>query len=276
MTYSMNLTTLTNVAIIAAKSAGEIIKASSSQHTDVLYKEGGTSYASQIFTEVDKACERTIVSHLLPTCQRYDIALLTEESEGDGSRFRKDYFWCVDPLDGTLAFINKYPGFSVSIALVAKDGSPIIGVVYDPSRGMVYHAIAGQGVYKNGKLWQIKNTNTHMTYVTDRKLSATPNSDKIDTVLKRQLAKTATNTVEEMSGAGAVLNAIRVLENGPACMIKLPKGEQGGGSLWDFAATACIYRELGLQATNYHGGPLDLNRTDSTFMNHEGVLYINP
>ena len=78
-----------------------------------------------------------------------------------------------------------------------------------------------------------------------------------------------------MSGAGAVLNAIFVLENGPACMIKHPKKENGGGSIWDYAATACIYNALGLSATNYKGEKLDLNRKEGTFMNHEGVFYDN-
>ncbi len=78
-----------------------------------------------------------------------------------------------------------------------------------------------------------------------------------------------------MAGAGSVLNAIHVLENGPACMIKLPKKENGGGSLWDFAATACIFQELGLPATNFKGGRLDLNRKDGTFMNQEGIFYAN-
>ena len=58
-------------------------------------------------------------------------------------------------------------------------------------------------------------------------------------------------------------------------MLKRPKQEKGGGSIWDFAATACIYGELGLPATNFEGGPLDLNRKDGTFMNHEGVFYAN-
>jgi len=41
---------------------------------------------------------------------------------------------------------------------------------------------------------------------------------------------------------------------------------------WDFAATACIYQELGLPATDFEGGKLDLNRQGSTFMNHQGVF----
>ena len=83
------------------------------------------------------------------------------------------------------------------------------------------------------------------------------------------------NGVKEIAGAGSVLNGILVLENGPACMLKLPKKENGGGCLWDFAATACIYQELGLPATDFGGGRLDLNRKDGSFMNQEGVFYAN-
>ena len=52
-----------------------------------------------------------------------------------------------------------------------------------------------------------------------------------------------------------------VLENLPACYYKYPKLEEGGGSLWDFAAR------------DFYGKPLDLNCADSTFMNHRGVIF---
>ena len=81
--------------------------------------------------------------------------------------------------------------------------------------------------------------------------------------------------IKEIDGAGSVLNGILVLENGPAIMLKFPKKENGGGSIWDFAATTCIYQELGLPATNFEGGKLDLNKKAGTFMNHEGVFYGN-
>ena len=64
-----------------------------------------------------------------------------------------------------------------------------------------------------------------------------------------------------------------VLEHAAACYIKLPKPEDGGGSIWDFAATACIVREAGAWVSNIHGAELDLNRRDSTFMNHQGVVF---
>jgi len=271
----MNLEQLSNLAIEAALSAGKIIQNYMNKDVLVEEKEGGTSYASQVVTTVDRECETAILAHLLPSCTEFDIALLSEESEDDNSRFEKDFFWCIDPMDGTLAFINKEAGFSVSIALVGKDGTPMIGVVFDPSSDTLYHAIKGIGVFKNGRPWELKKLNPYLSYLTDKKLSGTPQAKKIGIILQEFLSKYSLNEIKEISGAGSVMTAIRVLENGPACMIKLPKKENGGGSLWDFAATACIFHELGLPATNFEGGKLDLNRKDGAFMNHEGVYYSN-
>ena len=269
----MDLVRLNNIAIKAALSAGKIIQQYMVHDVLVEIKKGGTSYASQVVTAVDRDCETAILSHLLPTCDEFDLALLSEETEDDGSRFEKDFFWCIDPMDGTLAFINKQAGFSVSIALVGKDGTPHIGVVFDPSTNTMYHAIKGIGAYKNDSLWEIKHTNDHLSYLTDRKLKDTPNAAEIESLLNENVAKLSLHGINEIAGAGSVLNAIHVLENGPACMLKLPKKESGGGSIWDFAATACMFQVLGLPATNFEGGRLDLNRKDGTFMNHQGVFY---
>ena len=271
----MNLSHLSEIAIKAALSAGKVMQKYMTDDVKVEKKKGGASYASQVVTAVDIACEKVILSHLLPSCDQFDIALLSEETEDDGSRLEEDFFWCIDPMDGTLAFINKQPGFSVSIALIAKDGTPYIGIVFDPSTDTLYHAIKGKGAFKNGSPWEIKHTNDHLTYVTDRKLKDTPRAAEIESLLHEHVEKLSLNGVREIAGAGSVLNGILVLENGPACMLKFPKKEDGGGCLWDFAATACIYQEVGLTAANFEGGRLDLNRKDGTFMNQEGVFYAN-
>lgn len=271
----MDLSKLKNIAIKAALSAGDVIRKYIDEDVSVDTKRAGASFASQVVTVVDRACEADILSHLLPSCEAYDIALVSEESDDDGSRFNADYFWCIDPMDGTLSFINKHPGFSVSIALVAKDGTPYIGVVYDPNTDTLYHAIKGHGAFKNGSPWVLKSGNKHLSYVTDRKLKDTLRSAEIESLLNKKLEKLNLNVVKEIAGAGAVLNAILVVDNGPACMLKFPKKERGGGSIWDFAATACIYHELGLSATNFAGNKLDLNRKEGTFMNHEGIFYAN-
>lgn len=271
----MDLLYLKKIAIKAALSAGKVIQQYRNEDVLVEKKKAGASYASQVVTAVDRACEAAILTHLLPTCDAYGLAILSEETEDDGGRFREDFFWCIDPMDGTLAFINKQAGFSVSIALIAKDGTPYIGVVFDPSTDTLYYATKGHGAYKNNSPWEIKHTNDHLTYVTDQKLQDTPHAAEIQRLLNEHAEKLGLSKVKEIAGAGSVLNGILVLENGPACMLKLPKKESGGGSIWDFAATACIYQELGLTATNFAGGRLDLNRKDGTFMNHQGIFYAN-
>ena len=64
-----------------------------------------------------------------------------------------------------------------------------------------------------------------------------------------------------------------VLENAPACFVKRPKIQEGGGCLWDYAATACLFEEAGAAVSDSHGNSLDLNSRDSVFMNQTGVLY---
>lgn len=271
----MDLISLKDIAIEAAYGAGQIIRQHKGEAINIEHKAGMSSSFSQVVTDVDRACEAVILSHILPTCDALGIASLTEETEDDGKRFEAEYFWCIDPMDGTLAFIHNQPGFSVSIALIAKNGTPQIGVVYDPSSDTLYHAVKGKGAYKNKLPWTIEHTGDHLTFVTDRSLKDTPRAAEIETLLHEKVKELGLRGIKEIAGAGAVLNAIRVLENGPACMLKFPKKTDGGGSIWDFAATACIYQELGLRATNFLGGKLDLNRKGSTFMNHEGVFYSN-
>ena len=75
-------------------------------------------------TEVDRKAQDAILQVLGPSCEEFGLAVLTEENEDDGSRFEKQCFWCIDPMDGTLPFIRKEPGYSVSIGLVAKDVPP--------------------------------------------------------------------------------------------------------------------------------------------------------
>jgi 3'(2'), 5'-bisphosphate nucleotidase len=70
--------------------------------------------------------------------------LLTEESLDDGARLEKRRVWIVDPLDGTTEFISKTGDFAVQIALT-EEGLPVLGVVYHPVTGRLYHALKGKG-----------------------------------------------------------------------------------------------------------------------------------
>ena len=92
----MDLVHLSSIAIKAALAAGKVIQKHMNEDISVEKKETGTSYASQVVTAVDRACETVILSHLLPSCEEFGLALLSEETEDDESRFKEDFFWCID------------------------------------------------------------------------------------------------------------------------------------------------------------------------------------
>lgn len=269
----MDFNALADIASKAALEAGKVIQNALYKTIGVQHKEGGSTLASQVVTAVDVACEKVIIKHLRPTCTEYDLGILTEETEDDKSRFSKDYFWCVDPLDGTLAFINKHPGFSVSIALVSKEGIPFIGIVLDPTSNTLYMGIKDQGAFKNGQPWVLPEPKNSLTYVTDKTLADNPQKEQILGHIEERLKALGLTQFKEVSGGGAVLNALLVAEHRPALLIKPTKLALGGGSLWDFAATVCIFSELGLKTTSYNGNPLDLNSKTSTFLNTQGVCF---
>lgn len=281
----LQLNELTVLAEDAATRAGEMIESIIEsdprlQQVAIQRKDSGSSPASQVVTEVDLKSERIILEILKPSLQQYDLALLSEETLDDNSRFNKDYFWCIDPLDGTLAFTESRPGFSVSIALVSKQGIPKIGIVYDPSKQNLYSATVGQGVKKNNKPWLIEMSVANPDDLTEDKVLTVIaennliENSKFQTILEnlRTLDNHWTD-VQVVKGGGAVMNACNVLENQPAIYFKLPKKAEGGGSSWDFAATSAIFNELGLAVSDIYGVPLELNRKGSIFMNHCGVVY---
>ena len=269
----MNLKEVTKHAVQAALDAGELIRSYQDREVEVLHKEGGGTYASQVVTEVDRKAQDSILRILGPSCEEFDLAVLTEESEDDGSRFEKDFFWCIDPMDGTLPFIRKEPGYSVSIGLVARDGSPQIGVVYDPVRDVLWQATKGQGVRRNGEPWTLNVSSQELTFTYDRSFTDRPERDRVLQELEIYVQSVGLSKLVATQFGGAVINACHALENSPGCHFKFAKPEEGGGSLWDYAATACLFEEAGAVVSDVHGHPLDLNRSDSTFMNHRGAVY---
>lgn len=272
-----HMDTLLKLAITAAKEAGRIIADRADSTIAVSSKTGGDTRASQIVTEVDHLAQQHILNVLLPSCKEFDLGLLAEESADDRSRFEKDWFWCIDPLDGTLPFVESKNGYSVSIALVSKNGEPVIGVVYDPVTETLYHGSKEQGAFRNGEHWEAPSsasTSTEVfTLIGDRSLKQHPLYPNMLAELTAFARERGLRRVVTILHGGAAMNACWTLENAPACYFKFPKAQAGGGSLWDFAATACIFQEHGGTVSDIHGAPFDLNRLDSTFMNHRGVLF---
>jgi len=78
-----------------------------------------------------------------------DAGWLSEETEDDPARLRREDVWVVDPIDGTRAYLAGLPEWSIAAALV-RAGRPIVAALYAPVSDEMFLATAGGGATLNG------------------------------------------------------------------------------------------------------------------------------
>lgn len=145
-----NYKQLLDIAKEASLDAGRaILEVYSSDDFDV-EKKGDDSP----LTKADKTAHNVIVSYL----EKTNIPILSEEGKNIPYEERKgwEYFWMVDPLDGTKEFIKRNGEFTVNIALIHKN-EPILGVIYVPVLNKLYWGVEKQGAFleEKGKTSQL-------------------------------------------------------------------------------------------------------------------------
>lgn len=269
-----HLSQLCDIAKSAAVIAGEYIQSQFDTAIVKKRKTGGDSLASQVVTEVDLKAQEIILDQLKESIHTYDLGLLTEEATDDHSRLQKDYFWCIDPLDGTLPFTEHRAGYAVSIALISKAGDPVVGVAYLPDLKTCYAAYTGSGVYRNNQML-VRHSGKAETlhFYMDQSFLTAPYYPWVKTQMETLIQTSEYTQIEYHSDFGGVRNAIGVMESGAGCYFKFPKQANGCGSIWDYAATCLFMQESKLSVSNAAGTRLHLNDLETTFMNRTGILY---
>ena len=136
----VQLKSLIQTAINASIEGGREILKVYEQEFDVELKEDN-SPLTQADRNANAEIERILDNSNLP--------ILSEEGKSMEYEDRKDweYFWMVDPLDGTKEFIKRNGEFTVNIALIHKEQT-IAGVIFVPVKKWLYVGIPGTGSYK--------------------------------------------------------------------------------------------------------------------------------
>ena len=98
-------------------------------------------------TDADRRAN-TVITSMLESLYP-EIPILSEEGKEIDYSERNNWnlFWLVDPLDGTKEFVKRNGEFTVNIALI-KDGLPIAGIVYAPTKETYWYGAEGLGSYK--------------------------------------------------------------------------------------------------------------------------------
>ena len=126
----------------AALEAGRLALEMRAAGLKIWNKDGGSPV-----TDADLAVDRRL--HEILTTARPDYGWVSEETVDAPERLSRRRLFCVDPIDGTAAFLKDKPWFSVCIGVV-EDGLPVCGVVYAPALDELFEAVTGQGATLNG------------------------------------------------------------------------------------------------------------------------------
>lgn len=217
----MNLDELHDLAISAAKQAGEFLNKSKLEEKEIHEEEG-----RDIKLIIDQDTEKLIRASLQVT----NIQILGEEYGGDIAAGK---YWVIDPIDGTANYFRGLDECCISIALMENDEA-LIGVIYNFNNDQMYTAIKDQGAFLN-------NMKISVSDIASRdKASITtgfPASESIESSM---------NFLENLKG----WKKVRMFGSAALSCAYVASGKcdyyaEKGVYLWDIAAGICLVKEAG-------------------------------
>ena len=104
-------------------------------------------------SSADKRTEKILIDELLKAHSEYGI--LTEES-GIINKSNTKNRWIIDPIDGTMNFLNGIPQFAISVGY-EENGEIKCGVIFNPIMNEMFCAEKGNGAFMNNSRIRVSN-----------------------------------------------------------------------------------------------------------------------
>jgi len=183
------------------------------------------------------------------------------ETKKDG-----DFSWWIDALDGSRNFIHGNPLYCISIGLVFRD-HPVAGIVHMPSLKETYHAIFGEGAFKNNHRIQVSTTASLDLSLLS---SGIPYNRKevLNQLISELSAMISAGTGIRKSGS-AVLDLCWTAEG------RIDGMWERNLKPWDTCSGYVILKEAGGKMTNFQGIPFHIqidNIVASNGLIHQDIL----
>jgi myo-inositol-1(or 4)-monophosphatase len=239
----MDLRSDLQFAVELARGAGHIVR------DDYGKVDRLTKRHQEAVTEADRASQRFIVAGLR---RRFPAdGIIGEENEtGDAITFDvRDPLgrnWVIDPIDGTNNFVAGLGNFAVAIGLLDA-GRPVLGVVYDVARDLLYNAAKGHGAWLANKPLSVRTTPPGDSALIMLTSNITDEQGRPPSYPMRWLVET--NWKVRMLGTAAI-EAMMVASGVAHGAVTI------NGKLWDAVAPCAIVLEAGGIVTNLTGRPV--------------------
>ena len=230
---------LLNIAVRAARNAGEIIVRSMNRLESLQITSKGRN---DFVTEIDQAAEREIIAHIRKHYPGH--AFLAEESGATGE---SDTVWIIDPLDGTTNFLHGFPVFAVSIACQHR-GKLEHAVIYDPMRQEIFTASRGGGAHLENHRIRVSKQRTLEGALVGTGFPYRANIEYIDAYLA-MLKTVMENTAGVRRPGSAALDLAYVASGRTDAFFEI------GLKPWDTAAGTLLIQEAGGRIGTLSGAP---------------------
>ena len=153
----IELDTWLEIAKSAALDGGNYLLANQGEDLEVLLNEG-RDIKLQLDTDTENLIKKTLRS-------KSSFSILGEETGLSGEL--GEFYWVIDPLDGTSNFLRGIPISCVSIALM-RNLNPILGVIYDFNHDDLYFGHQESRAFLNQREicvsnYSLKNESTLVT-----------------------------------------------------------------------------------------------------------------
>ncbi|XP_031370369.1 inositol monophosphatase 2-like [Apis dorsata] len=230
--------------------AGEIFKYGFEGQKIIEFK----NHELDLVTDYDKKIENLFVKNLKEKFPDHEF--MAEET---ASNFKEKPIltdkptWIIDPIDGTINFINSFPNTCISIALVIGK-EIVIGIIYNPINSELYTAIKGQGAYLNDKPIKTSNVTEMKKSLVEIELYSLGFSSK-NRDIRWGRFEAFINSVRGIRSMGSAALALAFVAKGALDCVHMDSLQP-----WDVAAAILIIREAG-------GTVIDIKEDKFNFMN---------
>jgi histidinol-phosphatase len=194
-------------------------------------------------TDADKAVESAIRSEL---AKRRPTDLIVGEEFGRPNLDGANYYWVIDPIDGTKNYLRGVPVWATLIGLVNPANEVVAGVVSAPALGRRWYGADGKGAFVKFNNESKKISVSNVAKLSDASLAY---SDLVGWGEHRQAFIDLQERVWRTRGHGDFWAHMLVAEGAVDISVE-PKL-----ALWDMAALDIIVREAGGSFTDLAGKP---------------------